>query len=77
MDSWGEEMFNLLQAASDDQTALGACALTLAGAAFLLFVSFHFGPAGQKSKIRQTLRAGEDHRPELNVPSNQPRERAA
>ncbi len=47
-----ERMFNLLQSASDDQTAIGACLLTMAGAAFLVFVSYHLGPAGQKAKHR-------------------------
>jgi hypothetical protein len=41
-------MFNLLQAASDDQTALGACVLTLGIAALIVFISFHVGPTGQK-----------------------------
>ena len=45
-------MFNLLQTASDDQTAIGACVATIIGAAALVFFSFHFGPAGQRLKGR-------------------------
>lgn len=45
-------MFNLLQSANDDQTAIGLCVLVLATSAFFVFVSFHLGPAGKK---RRTL----------------------
>ena len=41
-------MFNLLQNANDDQTAIGLCVLVLTLSAFLVFVSFHVGPAGRK-----------------------------
>lgn len=45
-------MFSLLQSASDDQTAIGMCVLTLAVAALFVFISYHLGPAGQKSRNR-------------------------
>ena len=45
-------MFNLLQSANDDQTAIGACLLTIIGAAFIVFASYHLGPAGQKQRDR-------------------------
>lgn len=45
-------MLNLLQSASDDQTAIGACVLVLGISAFFVFVSFHLGPAGQKLRNR-------------------------
>ena len=50
-------MFNLLQNANDDQTAIGLCMLVMAASAFLVFVSFHVGPAGRKRRQleRQTL----------------------
>ena len=41
-------MFNLLQTASDDQTAIGFCVLALSVSAFFVFVSFHLGPAGRR-----------------------------
>ena len=43
-------MFNLLQNANDDQTAIGLCVLVLTLSAFLVFVSFHVGPAGRKRR---------------------------
>lgn len=46
-------MFNLLQTASDDQTAIGGCLLALIGASFFVFLSFHLGPAGQKLRKRE------------------------
>ena len=51
-------MFNLLQNASDDTTAIGACLLIMAGAAFLVFVSYHLGPAGQKLRKQSRLMNG-------------------
>ena len=42
-------MFNLLQTASDDQSAIGFCVLAVSVSAFFMFVSFHLGPAGRKN----------------------------
>jgi hypothetical protein len=50
-------MLNLLQTASDDQTAIGACILTLGISALFVFASFHLGPAGQKIRKRSQLNA--------------------
>lgn len=47
-------MFNLLQSASDDQSAIGACLLMLGAASVLVFMSFHMGPAGQRVRNRRT-----------------------
>lgn len=46
-------MLDLLLNSSDDQTAIIACLLTIAGAALLVFASYHLGPAGQKMRNRQ------------------------
>ena len=54
-------MFNFLQTASDDQLALGACLMTLAGAAFFVFASYHLGPAGKR------MRGNERKMPELSM----------
>ena len=70
-------MFNLLQTASDDQTAIGACLLTLAAAAFIVFVSFHLGPAGQKQRNRKRPAFDVRLRTQMNVEAKQPQERAA
>lgn len=69
-------MFNLLQSASDDQTAIGACLLTLAGAAVLVFASFHLGPAGKKLREMERDKAKSRMLPQVTV-EPQTRERAA
>ena len=68
-----ERMFNLLQSASNDQTVIGASLLTMIGAAFLVFTSYHLGPVGQK------LRDQERRRLDLKLQSDaqHARERAA
>lgn len=48
-------MFNLLQNASDDQTALMGCLLTLCAAAFIVVLSFHAGPSGQRIRRRKRM----------------------
>lgn len=70
-------MFNLLQSANDDQTAIVACAVTIIGAAALVFASFHLGPAGQRLKNRQRAHSaiGYPNAPELDRGVSQ--ERAA
>jgi hypothetical protein len=70
-------MFNLLQNASDDQTAIGACVLTLAAASFIVFVSFHLGPAGQKQRNRKRNAFLTEIPSESTVETRQPHERAA
>lgn len=69
-------MFNLLQSATDDQTALGACMLTLAGAAVLVFASFHLGPAGKKLRELERDKAKSRVMPQLTVETRS-QERAA
>ena len=70
-------MFNLLQSASDDQTAIGACILTLAGAAVFVMDSFHLGPAGQKLKNRGQKNSNPMSHSELSQETPQSHERAA
>ena len=70
-------MFNLLQTASDDQTALGACLLALSAASFIVFVSFHSGPAGQKARSRKRKAMDVMIQSQLPVESAQSHERAA
>jgi hypothetical protein len=70
-------MFNLIQSATDDQTAIGACILTLMGAAVLVFASFHLGPAGKKMRMTDR-RASELKMPSrVTMDSDQQHERAA
>ena len=70
-------MFNLLQSANDDQTAIGACLLTIVGAAFLVFVSYHLGPAGQKQRDRMRNRTSVRLRSQSQTESGQSQDRAA
>ena len=70
-------MLNLLQSASDDQTALGACVLTLIGAAMLVFASFHLGPAGRKLRNRQLPESELKMMPRAMVKPDQAQDRAA
>jgi hypothetical protein len=70
-------MFNLLQTATDDQTALGACLLTLAGATVLVFASFHLGPAGKKLRENERKKSELRVHPQISVGSDRSHERAA
>ncbi len=70
-------MFNLLQTASDDQTAIGACILTLVGAAFFMFVSFHLGPAGQKLRSQGQTDLNSKKQAPTKIRPDQSHERAA
>jgi hypothetical protein len=70
-------MFNLLQSATDDQTALGACVLTLFGATMLVFASFHLGPAGQKLKKREKSTSELKMIPRISVETERSHDRAA
>ena len=70
-------MFNLLQSASDDQTAIGACLLTIAGAAFLVFASYHLGPAGQKFRNRGRKNTNARIYPQAQAAPDHSHERAA
>ena len=70
-------MFNLLQSATDDQTALGICLLTLAGASVLVFASFHLGPAGKKLRNNQRNKAESRVLPQISVATERSHERAA
>ena len=44
-------MFNLLQSANDDQTAIGACLLTIVGAAFLVLSAITWAPPAKNNVI--------------------------
>jgi hypothetical protein len=70
-------MLNLLQSATDDQTALGVCILTMFGASVLVFASFHLGPAGRK--LRRCDRQSTELKmvPRSSVESKNIQERAA
>lgn len=68
-------MLNLLQSASDDQTAIGACILTLGISALFVFASFHLGPAGRK--IRRTCLNSEHSDTPHVAETDHSRERAA
>jgi hypothetical protein len=70
-------MFNLLQTATDDQTALGACLVTLLAASSIVFASFHLGPAGQKLRQRKRDEIGSTFQSAPNFESGRPHERAA
>ena len=70
-------MFNLLQNASDDQTAIVACLLTLAGATFLVFASFHLGPAGKRQSGKVSSNGQFDLRTQSSGQSPEIHERAA
>jgi hypothetical protein len=70
-------MLNILQSATDDQTAIGFCLLALGGAAMLVFASFHLGPAGKKLRDNDAKDSslGVTHR--ISVDSGRQRDKAA
>ena len=70
-------MFNLLQSATDDQTALVSCMITLAVASVLVFASFHLGPAGRKLRNAERNQTGLRILPRVSVEQDQTRDRAA
>ena len=70
-------MFNLLQFVSDDQTALGACIFTLAGAALFVAASFHLGPAGQRFRNRECKDLNAILSTPASIEADRSRERAA
>ena len=70
-------MFNLLEAASDDQTAIAACLLTMVGAAILVVASYHLGPAGQKVRNRGQKNPNLAVHTQSQVEDDQSHERAA
>lgn len=70
-------MINLMQNASDDQTALIGCMLTLCAAAFVVFLSFHAGPAGQKVRRRKRINLNLNMQSEVPIEAEQHHERAA
>lgn len=70
-------MFNLLQSASDDTTAIGACILTLVVSSVFVFASFHLGPNGQKLRNRSRKHSQMTDGLQTSFESDQSRERAA
>ena len=70
-------MFNLLQNANDDQTAIGLCVLVLTLSAFLVFVSFHVGPAGRKRRSLERQDLEWSQNPTMADESYRARDRAA
>jgi uncharacterized membrane protein YciS (DUF1049 family) len=72
-----ERMFNHLQSASDDQTAVGFCILALSVSAFFVFVSFHLGPAGRKLKELEQKKSESRKMPSISTEPYRSHERAA
>jgi len=70
-------MFNLLNSASDDQTAIGACIMTLIGASIFVMASFHLGPAGQKRRSSEQLKTNLNAQPQIHIESAKAQDRAA
>lgn len=70
-------MFNLLNSANDDQTAIGACIMTLIGASIFVMASFHLGPAGQKRRNRDQFKSTPDIQPQMHAESTKAQDRAA
>ncbi len=70
-------MFNLLQTASDDQTAIGFCVLALSVSAFFMFVSFHLGPAGRKNSELEQKRSESKKLPSISTEAYRSHDRAA
>ena len=70
-------MFNLLQSANDDQTAIFACLLTIVGASIIVFASYHLGPAGQKQRDRLRKRTNMRLRAGMDLESGHAQDRAA
>ena len=70
-------MFNLLQTASDDQTAIGFCVLALSVSAFFVFVSFHLGPAGRRIRELEQKKSETKKMPSMSTETYRSHERAA
>lgn len=70
-------MTNLLQSASDDQTAIVACVVALSVSALFIFASFHLGPAGQKLRNSSRKNSGAAGDGQGTFDSDQTHERAA
>ncbi len=70
-------MFNLLQTASDDQTAIGFCVLALSVSAFFVFISFHLGPAGRKIRELEQKKSESKKMPSISTETHRSRDRAA
>lgn len=70
-------MFNLLNSASDDQTAIGACIMTLIGASIFVVASFHLGPAGQKRRSREQFKSNLNIQPQIQIEATKAQDRAA
>ena len=67
-------MLNILQSATDDQTAIGFCLLALGGAAMLVFASFHLGPAGKKLRNNESKNSPLSVTHRISVDSGQQRD---
>jgi hypothetical protein len=72
-----ERMFNLLQTASDDQTAIGFCVLALSVSAFFVFASFHLGPAGRRIRELEQEKSKSQKLPTLSTEPYRSHDRAA
>ncbi len=70
-------MFNLLQTASDDQTAIGFCVLALSVSAFFVFISFHLGPAGRRIKELEQKKSNLNKMPSISTETYHSHDRAA
>ena len=70
-------MFNLLQTASDDQTAIGFCVLALSVSAFFVFISFHLGPAGRKIRELEQKKSELKKMPPVSTDTYRSHDRAA
>ena len=70
-------MFNLLQNASDDQTAIVFCVLALSVSALFVFASFHLGPAGRRMKELEQKKSELKKMPSISTETYHPHDRAA
>lgn len=70
-------MLDLLLNTSDDLTAIVACLLTVAGAALIVFASYHLGPAGQELRSRRKGISNPIAGSEIPFEATQSRDRAA
>jgi hypothetical protein len=70
-------MFNLLQTANDDQTAIGFCVLALSVSALFVFISFHLGPAGRRLKELEKKNTELKKMPSISTETYRSHDRAA
>ncbi len=70
-------MFNLLQTANDDQTAIGFCVLALSVSALFVFISFHLGPAGRRMRELEQKKSELKKMPSVSTETYRSHDRAA